>query len=217
MARSTEVVAHWHHSVENFSTSSLEFYAAVKAELETAKAPVRFEEIEWNEGGLLSAKRRYLRIEFNRFVFDLCAAPFGTSYFFSWWLARRVPDLAAVYGCAGLLALPVALTLLIAVFGFVVGFLLFLLAITLTVFAMRNATQRGLQGVEDAVLAIPVLGGLYERFIQPVTYFSVDSRIMFEEAVHGTMLKIIEGLLAAKGARALSPEEARPQSRELLR
>ena len=77
---------------------------------------------------------------------------------------------------------------------------------------LRNAIERGAPGIEDAVLAIPLLGALYQRFFKPVTYYSVDSRVMFEEAVHGTVLKIVEGLLAAKGARALSTEQAKPQS-----
>ena len=71
--------------------------------------------------------------------------------------------------------------------------------------------------MEDAILAIPVWGPLYDRFLKPVTYFSVDSQIMFEEAVHGTVLKVIEGLLAAKGARALTSQQAKPQTRDVLR
>ena len=151
------------------------------------------------------------------FTFDICAAPFGTSFFFSWWLTKRAPDLAMVYGCLGLLALPLSFALFINWFGAVKGFLVFLVALGVAGVALRNAAQQGASGVEDAILAIPVFGPLYDRFLKPVTYFSVDSRIMFEEAVHGTVLKIVEGLLSAKGARALSPEEAKPQSRDVLR
>jgi hypothetical protein len=44
--------------------------------------------ITWKEGGLLSAKREYLRVRRKEFVFDVCAAPFGKGFFFSWWLGE---------------------------------------------------------------------------------------------------------------------------------
>jgi hypothetical protein len=55
VAKSAEVISHWHHSAEAFQTSALEFYNAVRAELEAAKAPVKFEQVEWSEFGFLSA------------------------------------------------------------------------------------------------------------------------------------------------------------------
>jgi hypothetical protein len=217
MAKSAEVISHWHHSAEEFSTSAIEFYQAVRTELQAAQAPVRFDEVEWHEGGLLSAKRSYLRVEYNRFTFDICAAPFGTSFFFSWWLAKRPPDLAMLFGCLGLIALPLFLWIFVAAAGIVKGFFFFVIALGVGAFALSNMAGSGGIAVEDAILAIPVVGPLYHRFFMPVTYFSVDSRIMFEEAVHGTVLKIVEGLLAAKGARALSPEQARAHSRDPLK
>jgi hypothetical protein len=76
---------------------------------------------------------------------------------------------------------------------------------------------QGASGIEDAIIALPYIGPLYKRFFMPVTYFSVDSRIMFEEAVHGTVLKVVEGLLSAKGARALSADQTKATSRDPLR
>ncbi len=42
----------------------------------------------WKEGGVLSAKREYLRIQRGNLAFDVCTAPHGSGYFFSWWMAR---------------------------------------------------------------------------------------------------------------------------------
>jgi hypothetical protein len=210
-------LSHWHHSAEDFSVSPLEFYEAVRRELEATRAPVRFEDVEWSEGSFLSAKRRYLRVEFNRYTFDICAAPFGTSFFFSWWLAQRSSNLALLYGVLGLLAVPFSFGFFVTVFDFFWGFIVFLLAFGIAVIALGNALQKGVPAVEDAILAIPIFGPLYDRFLRPVTYFSLDSRIMFEEAVHGTVLKVVEGLLAAKGARALTSQQAKAQSRDVLR
>src|SRR5437868_1494501 len=91
MSKPVEVVSHWHHSTEDFNTSAVEFYGAVEAQLTEQKAPVKFSKTSWAEGGFFSAKREYLRIEFNELSFELCAAPFGQNYFFSWWLTQPLP------------------------------------------------------------------------------------------------------------------------------
>src|SRR5689334_9321418 len=110
MAQSVEVISHWHHSIEEFTTSALEFYKSVEETLKAKEAPnVRVERIDWSESGLFSAKREYLRISHGRFSFDLCAAPFGKDYFFSWWLVKRQPDGAFLWACIGLVAIPVLL------------------------------------------------------------------------------------------------------------
>ena len=96
LAKSAEIISHWHFHAEDFNASSLEFYDVVKKGLEAIEAPVRFDSIVWNEAGILSAKRAYLRVEFNRLTFDVCAAPFGKSFFFSWWLSKRAPDSVAL-------------------------------------------------------------------------------------------------------------------------
>lgn len=216
MARSGEVVSHWHHSVESFSVSPLEFYEAVKAELEANKAPVRFDRVEWSEGGIHTAKRTYLRVEFNRFMFEICAAPFGTSFFFSWWLTKRTSSLAAALGCLTLLAMPLVFLILIMLLGVTKGLLLFLVLAGAAFFGVHSAVADGSLAVEDSILAVPVVGPLYQRYFRPVTYYSIDSQIMFQDVVHGAVLKVIEGLLSAKGARALSPEQTKPRTRDVL-
>jgi hypothetical protein len=61
-----------------------EFYAAVERELKDREVPgLEIFYVDFAEGGLLSAKREYLRMTRERLVFDICAAPFGTAYFFS--------------------------------------------------------------------------------------------------------------------------------------
>lgn len=49
----------------------------------------RTAKVKWSEGGVLSPDREYLRIEGSGFRFDICAAPFGTGCFFSWWLTPK--------------------------------------------------------------------------------------------------------------------------------
>ncbi len=93
-----DVLSNWHKLIENFETSSKEFYASVRAALERRKVPaLKYYPVIWNEGGVLSPKREYLRMTDGRLVFDLCAAPFGTGFFFSWWLVRKPASWVFLY------------------------------------------------------------------------------------------------------------------------
>jgi hypothetical protein len=69
--------------LEDFSTSTEEFYSAIEEELTTRKFPELTVTREFfREGGPLSAQREYLRMRRERLIFDICAAPFGTSFIF---------------------------------------------------------------------------------------------------------------------------------------
>jgi hypothetical protein len=84
-----EFVSHWNGMVEGLHISPLEFYGAVEQAIERWQIPdTRRERVDWREGGLLSAKREYLRVRRGEYVFDICAAPFGAGFFVSWWLGE---------------------------------------------------------------------------------------------------------------------------------
>src|SRR5437868_2421570 len=98
-----QVEGHWHSLIEGFWTSSLDFYELVKAGIARREIPdLKISQIEWKEGGLGSGNRIYLRVSREGLNFDICAAPFGTGYFFSWWLAkisRVLLDLLFIFLC----------------------------------------------------------------------------------------------------------------------
>ncbi len=86
----TAVLAHWHTRIEDFQLSTNEFYQRLQAALERRKYPeINFYSVQLNEGGALSARRDYLRVARGEYNFDICAAPFGTDYFVSWWLLEK--------------------------------------------------------------------------------------------------------------------------------
>jgi len=94
-----QVLSHWNHFFDGLSASSQDFYQAVEGAVKTRSLPdIRLERVDFHEGGIFSAKREYLRVEHKEHLFDVCAAPFGTGYFFSWWLAEPAP-----YGLWGLI------------------------------------------------------------------------------------------------------------------
>src|SRR5580692_8952823 len=83
-SRKADVLDHWIALVENFDLSSGDFYTSVETELKTRDLPgMDLSRVEFAEGGILSGKRTYLRMVRERLVFDVCAAPFGKTFFFS--------------------------------------------------------------------------------------------------------------------------------------
>lgn len=78
-----------HHLLDDLHFSAQEFYSSVESRLnEQMIGGLSFSRITYAEGGLLSARREYLRIRRREYVFDVCAAPFGRGTFVSWWLGE---------------------------------------------------------------------------------------------------------------------------------
>ena len=83
-SKKAEVLEHWIAFAQGFQLSSSEFYDSVERELKTMEVPgLEMGRVEFAEGSILSDKRTYLRMVRERLVFDVCAAPFGKTYFFS--------------------------------------------------------------------------------------------------------------------------------------
>jgi hypothetical protein len=214
MARSGEVVSHWHHAVENFNTSTLVFFKEIEATLAEKLAPVRSERVDYRESGILSDKREYLRVSYARYSFDIAAAPFGKDFFFSWWLVRRLPDASLMMGCLGMIGVPIAYFILVKIVGVFLGFLALVGIVGgLLAAAMNNAGELGMM-IEDAILSLPLIGALYRRFVRPITYYSEDSRKMFEETVHRIVLQHVDGLLSVAKMPPLTPDESKQQTRK---
>ena len=60
------------------------------------------------------------------------------------------------------------------------------------------------------MLAIPILGWIYERVFAPTTFYSMDTAIMFQKAVHNAVCEVVDCMTANKGVRALSEFERKP-------
>jgi|SRR6516162_8977845 len=70
LASDSNVISHWHHPLENFQTSAMEFYAAVEQALAPRLIPdCSTSRIDWYEGGVLWAvaqKRREQLVALSR-------------------------------------------------------------------------------------------------------------------------------------------------------
>ena len=160
------VVSHWNHLVPGMQQSSNEFYAAVDRILKDEHVDdTKTERVNIAEGGLLSAKREYFQVRRKAHVFHICAAPFGSGFFVSWWLGEVR---------SGLLAELSAIPYIGPVIAFV-----------------ANAAK-------------------------PLTYYRVDTALMFQSVTHGAVLQALDEVIDAKGMRALTETEKKPIMRDFF-
>jgi len=214
MARPLAIVSHWHHSVEKLSASTIEYFKSLEMALGAKDiAGLSVERVEWNEGGVLTATRTYLRVSYRRFVFDISAFPFGKDFYFSWWLGKRVPNLALL-GCGTFLAAFIAWLLCVAIAGPFKGFVLFLFLLAVAVFSVGTGLMPLADDVNDALSDAPFFGPIYRKLFNPATYYSKDTRIMFEETVHRVVIDVVSGVLTINKTTPLTEAEKTVQRKE---
>ena len=227
MSKHTEVLSHWQTMVEDFSTSSLGFYSLVREGIARREIPdLTLSEVEWKESGLGSGKRLYLRVAREGLNLDICAAPCGTGFFFSWWLAsipKQLLDFVVLFGFACLGGFCLFMTFVLAYLdiflasrgtafgglGFTPMWLVFAPFIFFGVpLGLGFLVRIGKLDGESAVLAMPITGVAYRFLFRPTTYFSEDTSGMIQDMVHRAVLEAVDQVTSAQGIRALS-EEAR--------
>jgi hypothetical protein len=129
---------------------------------------------------------------------------------------KRTPGFAALWGCAALIGLPLVVIGFIGALGFFKGILFALVAIGVGVAVLRGAFSDGWSAIEDSILVMPIIGLVYKKFVKPITYYSEDTRLMFEETVHRVVLQVVSGVLTINKLPELSSEKMKAQSRNAL-
>lgn len=209
--KSVEVKSHWQTVVENFNTSTLDFYKTVEEAVAKRQLPeVTFERTDMKEGGVLSAKREYLLVKRGKYIFAVCSAPYGTGQFFSWWLLERLPRFALLIVLGVLAFVPLLLIGMMATMGFVKGFIWFVIIIAGSIWAMQQGMLGEPGELDTTLLAVPYLGRVYERLFRPATFYAEDTRAMFQGAISHAVKEAVDAVCNAKGLRALSLEQAQP-------
>lgn len=207
--RQADVLSHWYALIPNFATSTKEFYESIERALKDRQVPgLEISRIEFSEGGILSDKREYLRMCRERLVFDVCGAPFGTSYFFSCRFAEipaviqfwQLLLLLAMFGICGLLSFIVCVKIFgpLTIFVWPLGWIVF---IALLIFALCNVSAMGLNDLDAMLIKSPIVGAIYERWFRKETYYRQDTRIMYCDTVDGIVRAIVEEIAAAKGIK----------------
>jgi hypothetical protein len=197
-----QVLTHWYTPVDNFEFPTADFYSIVEKELTARKVPgLEISRVEFSEGGMLSAKRDYLRLKRERLVFDICAAPFGTGYFFSFRFVELPLGIKPIELLALFIALIVIFSLLATLTGLIAGVLLFLVLVIGGIWFLRNAVALGLKDMDAAFLKIPIIGPLYELLVRKETYYREDTRLMYLTTVNGITTSLVDQVTAAKGIK----------------
>jgi hypothetical protein len=197
---STEILSYSYSFKENFKMPSRDFYEAALREMEVRQIPkLETSYQEFLEGGLQTDQREYLRLTRERMVFDICAAPFGTGFFFSCRLSI-LPLKVSVLGIVILLAaLFQAWQALVDSTGKTGGSIVFGLSLVLVLCCMQWISEMGLQEVDVFLTRLPVIGPLYERFFQSETYYRQDTRKMYTETVPAIVQGLVQQFTAAQG------------------
>ena len=209
---SDEVLNHWIASADDFTLSPGEFYEAVEKKLAEIKTPgLEITREEYEEGGILSDKRVYLRLIRERLAFDVCAAQFGNRYFFS---SRTVYSPVTVKLWHVVAVLFFFFAVFYALDHYFANRLMSILIVgglMVTVFFMfRNVGLMGLHDVDAMLLKIPAVGPIYERFFRKDTYFRQDTRLMYLDTVPNVVQKLAEDFTGAKGVKLVRQYQVAP-------
>lgn len=90
----SEAVGHWNHMFADMEQDSEEFYVLVEEILEDREIPdINTKRRIFKQGGVLSHQRLYLEVSRKDYIFHICAAPWGTGFFVSWWIREKLSDL----------------------------------------------------------------------------------------------------------------------------
>jgi hypothetical protein len=223
--RKADVLSHWYALIPGFNTSTKEFYDAITKELKDRQVPgLEIFRVDFAEGGVLSNKREYLRLTRERLVFDICAAPFGTAFFFSCRFAEipaaiqlwQLLILAAALGFCGVASFLVCVRVFLLLAPFV-WFFSWITLLILTVYALRNAVSAGLKDLDAVLIKSPVLGPIYENWFRKETYYRQDTRLMYLDTVNAVVKAKVEETTGAKGIKLVRFMEHSPILSELYK
>ena len=194
------VQSHWYVPLLDFRSDPEAFYRSIEEELAKRQVPESIvERISFRDGNRLSASRSYLRLRRERAVLDICSAPFGTSWYFScrcasiprplyWWEVWL-----AMLGVAGFFGIYWHL------FGLITGSIVFgssAVFLLLVLFSARNWVS-----LDEFVSAMPVIGGLYEKYFRPETYHRQDQRLIYGDLVVTIVRDKVKEYCAAGGVQ----------------
>ena len=210
-----DVILHWHHLVENFNTSTQEFYNLLEKAIQKRQIPdLEMSRVDWKEGGLLSANREYLRLSRERLIGYICAAPFGSGFFFSSRLGVISTRLNPWQMILLLIILAIVFKLFLSSLGDFWGTIVVIGLIGLFILFARTMANKGMANFDAIMLKIPLLGPVYFYFFRPITFFRHDAINSFADTVHLALLEVIDEVTKAKGIR-LSEAERKPVMKSL--
>ena len=212
------VIESWHVLMPDCRFGVDGFYRSIEEDLATRDIPgLTVERIEFAEGGLLSAKRQYLRLRRERLVFDICSAPFGTSWFFS----SRSSEIPARWHRLDLLIALVGIGFVYLVypviFGLLWGTVIYAVTVIAFLFVLNALATSRIHDLDSVLLRIPVLGSLYEMFVRKETYYREDTRNMYLTQIDRIVRDRVNELASANDIEYVNFQDTSPPPLNLVR
>ena len=208
------VVLKWWYVVQlDFEASTEEFYSAIEQDLAARELQgLELSRVEYAEGGLLSAQRVYLRMKRERLLFDVCSAPFGTSWLFSCRFSEFPITIRPWEVVALFLALGAFWFSYVQLFGFLTGNIMFGATMIGVILAMVCAVPFGFHDMDAALMQMPVVGPFYEVFFRRVTYYRQDTRAAYTTIVNSIVRERVKEIAKARGVEDVQFFEQPPES-----
>lgn len=192
----------WQVVFDNFRLSSQEFYAKLEQEVRRREMPgVLIERMELQEAGIFSDQREYLCVRRERFRFELCAAPFGTTFFFCLRKQYVPPKINRTVLVLLLWSVIGPLVWAVDFYGWWLALLVIGGGLLALVKTLRNVGLLGWDSVDAWLLNSWFVGGLYEMYLRPDTYYRQDVRSLFFSLVEAIIKDSVDAASLSKGIR----------------
>ena len=210
-SKNDEVLDHWVAQAPVNSYSADEVYGAIEQLVQAHEIPgLKISRVDYTEGGALSNRRTYLRLERAQLAFDFCAAPFGNDYFFSCRTVFSVPILN-LWHLLWLLAIsPVIFNSVLKPLGLYYGAGGVAVVVVTLAILCRQAVKAEFAFLDTALLQIPILAPIYWFLYRRDTYYRQDTRIMYETVVPQIIQAYLEEITAAKGVKLIRQQRRIP-------
>ena len=86
------VIGRWQSRHDNAQISVVDFYSQITIAIQNRQiADVSFSHVTRMEGHIFNPRRECLRIIYRGDIHDICASPFGTGCYVSWWQFEKRP------------------------------------------------------------------------------------------------------------------------------
>ena len=94
MRGQSEAIGNWSYLFSNLQYDPETFYKHLHQLIQARGIPdVSTRTRHFKEGGMLSHHRVYFEVQRKDFTFHVCAAPWGSGFFFSWWLREKLSSM----------------------------------------------------------------------------------------------------------------------------
>jgi hypothetical protein len=230
------ILNHSPQLIEGLRFSTQEFYQRVEAALAVKQLPdVDVRRVDLSEGGMLAAKRQYLRCRRERLHYDFCAMPYGSGFFVSEWFweePQRI-GLAALVVAAVIVGLVVTIAtgpdnavyeflwrMLFRHFDF--AYRSYHGSMYITIFLIAAPIVLVLAAIvwfgeyfDGLLIRFPLIGFIYEKRFRRVTFYRRDRTAAFRQAVHGAFTQVLHQLCETQGIAPPSELTKRPIHQEL--